>query len=453
MTNIEKPPDAINNIIKTINPVHQAYSKQNKDYNKYFLSLNLDVLNFMKTLNKLTKKKVSSSLFETLYKKNDTNKFSYEKDILKTFNKLKNMKNNKFIPEDLNDNFKFKFKFNEKNTKKKKTIKNNSKNQRNKNKENDNFYYGITLDPGRYDPKYNLIFKRIPDVYFEKNKYNIPNVNEMSNTNIKNEQNFKENEINKENKDNINQEKNKVEINFKNKFRKINARGRNREQQLVYLSDIDKTRKDNISKLISSNTSIHNQNPNIKIFYSSMINFQPSKILTPTFHNIDLHILNKSHNSSFYHNQNRNQNKKNTKIFSSDLQSPNFFHFPSTLNNTYFEEKEKAILNRCKSSKISNVKIFSFNKMKGRKKNLFGGKKLSRSSVYNPNYDFITPKQIKLKTKYEKLQNFKKYAVNKIIRNYYCFSPYDYFIFDINNKKNKTIDKNYIINIKKNYNI
>ena len=69
MTNIEKPPDAINNIIKTINPVHQAYSKQNKDYNKYFLSLNLDVLNFMKTLNKLTKKKVSSSLFETLYKK------------------------------------------------------------------------------------------------------------------------------------------------------------------------------------------------------------------------------------------------------------------------------------------------------------------------------------------------------------------------------------------------
>ena len=450
---LEKPPDAINSIIKTINPVHQAFSKQNKDYNKYFLSLNLDVLNFMKTLNKITKKKVTSSLFDTLYKKNDTNKFEYEKDILKTFNKLKKMKNNKYIPEDLSD--KFKFKFDEINKAKKKNVKNNTKNQRNKSKVNDNFYYGITLDPGRYDPKYNLIFKRIPDVYFDKNKYNILKEDELSTTNINNDQSLKENEIKKENetnKENINKEKNNVEDNFKNKFRKINAKGRNKEQQLIYLSDIDKTRKDNISKIISPNTSINNQNPNIKIFYSSMINFQPNKInkiLSPTFHNINLRILNKSHNSSFY----PNQNKKNTKIFSSDLQSPNFFHFPPNNYNTYFEEKEKAIINRCKSGKISNIKIFSFNKMKGRKKNLFGGKELSRSSIYNPSYEFVTPKQIKMKIRYEKMQNFKKYAVNKIIRNYYCFSPNNYFIFDINNKKNKTNDKNYIINLKKNYNI
>ena len=96
----------------------------------------------------------------------------------------------------------------------------------NKNKVNNIFYYGITLDPGRYDPKYNLIFKRMPDVCFEKIKNNNPNENEISSTNINNEQSLKDNGTNKEN---INKEKNKAEINPKNKFRKLNAKGRNRD--------------------------------------------------------------------------------------------------------------------------------------------------------------------------------------------------------------------------------
>ena len=85
----EKVPDPINSIIKTINPVHHAFSKQNKDFNKYFLSLNLDVLNFVKILSNLNKKKsTTSKLYESLYKKNETNKYVYEQDIQKTFNKL-----------------------------------------------------------------------------------------------------------------------------------------------------------------------------------------------------------------------------------------------------------------------------------------------------------------------------------------------------------------------------
>ena len=72
----EKASDTINSIIKTINPVHQAFSKQNKDFNKYFLSLNLDVLNFVKILSNINKKKLTpSKLYESLYKKNETNKY------------------------------------------------------------------------------------------------------------------------------------------------------------------------------------------------------------------------------------------------------------------------------------------------------------------------------------------------------------------------------------------
>ena len=103
-----KTPDTINTLIKTINPVHEALSKQNKELNGYFLSFNLDVANFMKTLNKIHKRQNAPSLYDTLYKKSDT-KYIYDKDIQKTFNKLRNMQENKYIPKELIDKFKFKF--------------------------------------------------------------------------------------------------------------------------------------------------------------------------------------------------------------------------------------------------------------------------------------------------------------------------------------------------------
>ena len=164
----EKASDTINSIIKTINPVHQAFSKQNKDFNKYFLSLNLDVLNFVKILSNINKKKLTpSKLYESLYKKNETNKYVYEQDIQKTFNKLKKMKDNKYLPKNLLEKFKFKFIDLDKPKKEKKKVLHDDQNLKyikNKIKVNDNFYYEITLDPGRYDPKYNLIFKKTPNV-------------------------------------------------------------------------------------------------------------------------------------------------------------------------------------------------------------------------------------------------------------------------------------------------
>ena len=69
------------------------------------------------------------------------------------------------------------------------------------------------------------------------------------------------------------------------------------------------------------------------------------------------------------------------------------------------------------------------------------------------NYDMASPKLIRLRKKFERFQNYKKFAVNKIIRHYNCFSPSDYFIFDIN-KKNRSIDnKDYISKVNIKYNL
>ena len=428
--NFSKAPDPINSIIKTINPIHSSFSKQNKDYNKYFLSLNLDVVNFVKTLNQLDQKKSVPDIYETLYKKNETNKYVYEQDIIKTFNKLKKLKDNKYLPKSLMDKFKFKYFGMDKSDKKekKKIVRDNDnlKYIKNKIKVNDNFYYEITLDPGRYDPKYNLIFKKIPDIYIEKEKSK-RNFSLKKNTN-----NLKQNKK-------LNIFKDTQDTN--NTIKKLNIKGINKAKKFISINDIDKLKKYEPKNIISSNTTTNNKNK--KIFSSSMENFKPSQMLTPKFQNINLRILNKTHNSGFF----PNFNKKN-KIHSADLKNTNF-HFESNNRN---DNEEQRTLNRCESCKNSHMRVFSFAKMTGRKQKKVDIRADYRSSIYKPNYEIVTPKYIRRKTKLEKFQNFKRYAVGKIIRNYYCFSPSDYFIFDIN-KNNRTFDKNYINKINIKYNI
>ena len=183
-----------------------------------------------------------------------------------------------------------------------------------------------------------------------------------------------------------------------------------------------------------------------------MISFTPGELLQPKINTVNLKLFNKTQNSNFFQkiNLKKNKNRKN----SADAQSKKieFNYISNKKNNTFIEEKMIPKLDRCQSCKNSNMKIFSFNKMRSRKKNLFGVKQDSRRLIYSPDCEIYTAKEIKLKLKYEKFQNFKKYAVNKIIRNYNYFSPKDYFIFDIN-RKNKTNDKNYINNINEKYNI
>ena len=306
-----KASDAINSIIKTINPVHPAYSQQNKNYNKYFLSLNLDVINFVKTLNRLYHKKITanSKLYNILYKKNNKNKFVYEEEIQRTLNKLKKMRDNKYIPKTLIDKFKF-MEVSEKMRNNEEKI-NNEMNKKNKNikiKSSDNFYDEITLDPGRYDPKYNLIFKKIPNVFFKK--YSHSNKNNNLNKNKKN--------INKILFEKKNEKKEKSKSNEKNNT--INIEKNKNKKKRIYSTD-----------------SIEH-----KIFSSSMINFKPSKIFTPKFQNYNLNIinlnkLNKTQNSNFYQKFNDLKKKicfdkmkgRNNNLFDIKMETKNISYNPN----------------------------------------------------------------------------------------------------------------------------
>ncbi len=152
-----KHPDSISSIIKSINPYHYAYSKQSKKLNNYFFSLNLNVINFIKTLEKINNTK-TKFYHQLKYNKNN------DDEIQKTFNRLEKLNYNRYLPSNLLNQIKMN---NEENIRKNKKYEIRKKNRVNS-KLDDKFYYDTTLDPGRYDPKYNLVYKRIKDVYFDR---------------------------------------------------------------------------------------------------------------------------------------------------------------------------------------------------------------------------------------------------------------------------------------------
>ena len=84
--------DSIFQIIKTIKPVHYAfaYSKQNKDYNKHFLSLDLNVINFFKNLDKINK--TNTNFHQNDFKKIKNYKYIVDGEIHKNLNLLEKKK-------------------------------------------------------------------------------------------------------------------------------------------------------------------------------------------------------------------------------------------------------------------------------------------------------------------------------------------------------------------------
>ncbi len=153
-------PDSITSIIKSINPYHYAYSKQNKKLDNYFLSINLNVVNFLRTLEKINNTKTKLSQENKLINNNDD-------EIQKTFNRIEKLNFNRYLPRHLLN----KRKVVDVNIEE--SLEKNIKNEKRKNfkiisKLDEKFYYDITLDPGRYNPKYDLIYKRIKDIHFDR---------------------------------------------------------------------------------------------------------------------------------------------------------------------------------------------------------------------------------------------------------------------------------------------
>ena len=276
----------------------------------------------------------------------------------------------------------------------------------------------VTLDPGRYHPNYNFIKRRYPcaylgkpktkeDSFFKEAKEDIEEADikeiELENTNSQIED---ENDISNKNI-NLNKTKNHFEETSSNKSFKFNRN-----------TNYKKTKKMNISS------------PN---FFSMQKGTLSTKNMSNKYKLKKINKL-KEHNTaiSWTNNLDLDKSKKiNEKL-------------------KLFNDKSKTIYKRInkipkKSSSMENLRCpIVFDKMPGRDRpiNFLDGNKDACRSNYNPDYDIVRPHipSTIFKCK-RKIQNFKKYITGKIIRSY-CYSPDNYFVFEIkNNKDNNFLGK------------
>ena len=420
--------DSIFQIIKTIKPVHYAfaYSKQNKDYNKHFLSLDLNVINFFKNLDKINK--TNTNFHQNDFKKIKNYKYIVDGEIHKNLNLLEKKIYAKYLPRTILNKMNIINNDEEEehleNGKKTKNVENKIKKLKFISKLDERYYNGITLDPGRYDPKYNLIYKRTKDVFIGRPKTSYINHNN--------------NEINYENtkeKKNLHNLKTKLIEDIKDNKTVYNKR---------YINNTNYKKNNNIIKSSSqynfktsrfSRSSMNRFNIvfNKNTYKNNNIH---SRALTPKINSISLKKNPKKNNYNKY---------RNNKIFSSAKKK----NINLDLENKNEEEKNKE-MERNKSSKGILTKMFSFDKMMGRRKDLFIIRENTKN-VYTPKYDIIRPYMyVKQFVNKINLKGYKKYAVGKIIRNY-GFSPKEYFIFDINSKRQNEINDDFLNFINEKY--
>ena len=369
-------------VIKSIKPITFSYSKQGKDYEKYFSSSNL--VHLLKSIDKKAKiHTVFNSNFLQTKEKSDKNfininiksSFNYITDLsslnnfpLSMIKKIKNyeeylkkmnlFKELFYVTKDKLVDMEFRKKRAER-------IKQKFESQK-INNEND-----ATLDPGKYHPKYDIIRKRYP-------------VAIIGRSNDEDKKNFKS--------------KLKSIIN-ENENKRINI-----SSDIIY---------QNNSMPIKDKKEKNKNLPYKKINPSSTIYKSISEKRFPTLAKIKINNLNtRTMSKKFYPNKNKdinlNENKKTkSKLFSMSS-----------------------------SDNINKIRCpIVFNKMPGRDRNVVIMPNC-RAVDYSPNYEIIRPHapEITFKNRFD-LNKFKKFMTGKIIRSY-CLTPDKYFVFEINENKN-----------------
>ena len=369
-------------VIKSIKPITFSYSKQGKDYEKYFSSSNL--VHLLKSIDKKAKiHTVFNSNFLQTKEKSDKNfininiksSFNYITDLSSLNNfPLSMIKKRKNYEEYLKKMHLFKELFYvtkdklvdmEFRKKRAERIKQKFESQK-INNEND-----ATLDPGKYHPKYDIIRKRYP-------------VAIIGRSNDEDKKNFKS--------------KLKSIIN-ENENKRINI-----SSDIIY---------QNNSMPIKDKKEKNKNLPYKKINPSSTIYKSISEKRFPTLAKIKINNLNtRPMSKKFYPNKNKdinlNENKKTkSKLFSMSS-----------------------------SDNINKIRCpIVFNKMPGRDRNVVIMPNC-RDVDYSPNYEIIRPHapEITFKNRFD-LNKFKKFMTGKIIRSY-CLTPDKYFVFEINENKN-----------------
>ena len=426
--------DNIITIVKTLKPIKNIYSKQNKDFDKYFHGLSLKYLvDHMKI-----QKKYNPYLNPGESLDEPDNNSIMNINFKSTFNYLDELNKVKSLPtiKKISNNIKI--------------IKNKTKGKKNKKilekKKQDEISNlvrkkmwdeNVTLDPGRYYPKYDYIRKKIPCAFIGK-----PKITEEDYI-IKNEEKKEETEK-KIKKEKINiQEKKEENDNINNKDIK-NANPKNKiilnesDSSKILLdkinSNLDSPKKNNMNN--RSNILYPSANKKMKIsqktdkFSSSIIKHQN----TASSWSNTLELDSSKKLSEQYKTRDNNRNIS--------LENSSKFNYYSTQKINFKTNKRYSL----KNMSMSNLKCpIIFDKMQGRDEldELDKKSKAVYRINYNPDYNALRPHIPTIKFKsVRQYQDFKKYINGKIIRSYW-YNPQQYFVFEYKENKENDMNGNY----------
>jgi len=391
--------DSALSIIKSIKPVQFSFSKQAKTYEKFFSSSSIKHL--IKNANKKVKvaqrfmlptikeqTKVNSDLINIKIKSS----FNYVTELssLKNF-QVSSMKKKKITEEDIERMKLYKELFYI--TKEKIVDMDFRKKRYQKIKDKYLEYksYGVkqvTLDPGKYHPKYDILYKRYPVAVFgykERDVNKIEKNENLNSTQKENNDNTDDKKLNKNNSEsNLNIKKNKMklksDIKMKNKKESKSVTNRN---------------------IIGNNVTFRNMN--VISLYKTAYNMNK-------YNYFDGNIQIQRVNSFYFIKKNKSTNKFNKTI-----------------------TKRRLLLKKSSSATdINKIRCpVLFNRMPGRERKIIISEKYNEAN-YSPNYEITRPHIPATIFKHSfDYSKFKKFVIGKIIRSY-CFTPDNYFIIEIN---------------------
>ena len=438
MNFLNKDKDNIISIVKSLRPINYLYSKQNKDYDKFFRSSSLKGL--IKQINSRPRYndllKPGESLEE--FHRNNKNANIMDVNFKSTFNYIEELSNLKNLPMVLlNKKLYKRGRFNSDYDDSSLTDKERKRRYEEKKKKEKSERISqiknsgdadVTLDPGRYHPNYNFIKRRYPCAYLGK-----PKPKEEEDSFHKDEEKKK---VDNNNEDHSNS-------NISNKFIKT------RNNKKTYFENIS-----NRSNTKNKNKKMNSSSPYFFSVPKSMSNKnEENKTIKIEKKQSKEKSLNKIKDhktiSSWSHTMDLDKSKKiseTIKISNNDKSKTNYNYFSTQkmMNATRFFLKNKKKLNKNASAESLRCPII-FDKMPGRDRpiNFVDGGWEGCRTNYNPDYNIIRPhvRSTIFKSK-RKYQNFKKYITGKIIRSY-CYNPDQYFVFEIKENKENDISGKY----------
>ena len=381
-------------LIRSIKPITFSYSKQGKDYAKFFSSTSLKTL-LKKGIKKI---KVASKfqlpvLQESKKVKDDDlvnikikSSFKYVTDLssLKDFH-VSSIKKKKITQEYIDKMKLYKELFCI--TKEKIVDMEFRKKRYEKIKEKYSEFKSyidkeFSLDPGKYYPKYSILYKRNPVTVFgtaglkNKSEKFIIKTNDYGDNNLKR----------------LNKNRSADNLSIKKRFKTKSEKNKKKDKDKY---------QSHTKKFVNSK--------NIKII--------------PLSQTV------------------KNSNKYNTIDESLQIENVNSIEFPkdkklSTSLNFNKSTTRQGLLKTSKSfSNTNKIKCpIVFNKMPGRERKAVVTSGLGNDVDYTPKYDIIRPHVPTTIFKHSfDFSKFKKYINGKIIRNY-CYTPDQYFVLEINKK-------------------